>query len=119
MSLISSLTLFRVGIFFMLYTLSADFDQNLFQKNSFRNTIRVSNSMDPNQDRRNVGPDLDQNCLKRLSGSVDDKSHLARKTSIFHLYSEIYDRLTVRYWTDAINFLINVKMKNGSTVTQW
>ena len=38
----------------------------------FRNTIRVSNSLDPDQARHNVGPDLDPNCLQRLS--VDDTS---------------------------------------------
>ena len=42
------------------------------KKKSFRNTIRVSNSLDPDQVRRFVGPDLDLNCLKRLS--ADDKS---------------------------------------------
>ena len=39
-------------------------------KVSFRNTIRVSNSLDPDQARHTVGPDLDPNCLQRLS--VDD-----------------------------------------------
>ena len=34
---------------------------------SFRNTIRVSKSLDPDQDRRSVGPDLGQNCLQRIS----------------------------------------------------
>ena len=29
----------------------------------FRNTIRVSNSLDPDQDRHSVGPDLGPNCL--------------------------------------------------------
>ena len=43
-----------------------------FSKNSFRNTIRVLNSLDPDQDRHFVGPDLDQNCLQSLS--ADDKS---------------------------------------------
>ena len=38
----------------------------------FRNTIRVSNSLDPDQARCFVGPDLDPNCLQRLS--ADDKS---------------------------------------------
>ena len=38
-----------------------------FKKNSFRNTIRVSNSSDPDQARHFVGPDLDPNCLQRLS----------------------------------------------------
>ena len=31
--------------------------QNYFEKNSFRTTIRVSNGLDPDQDRRSVGPD--------------------------------------------------------------
>ena len=39
---------------------------------SFRNTIRVSNGLDPDQDRQNVGPDLGPNCLQRLS--ADNKS---------------------------------------------
>ena len=42
--------------------LSADFFFNLkselFQKNSFRNTIRVVNGLVPDQDRQNVGSDL-------------------------------------------------------------
>ena len=36
-------------------------------KYSFRNTIRVSNSLDTDHDRHSVGPDLDPNCLQRLS----------------------------------------------------
>ena len=32
----------------------------------------MSNSLDPDQDRHFVGPDLDPNCLQRLS--ADDKS---------------------------------------------
>ena len=43
------------------------FQNQLFLKNSFRNTIRVSNSLDPDQARHYVGPDLDPNCLQRLS----------------------------------------------------
>ena len=38
-----------------------------FAKKSFRNTIRVSNSLDPNQAQRFFGPDLNPNCLQRLS----------------------------------------------------
>ena len=47
------------------------FKSNFF-KYSFRNTIRVSNGLDPDQDGQNVGPDLSPNCLQRLS--ADDKS---------------------------------------------
>ena len=39
----------------------------IFFEKYFRNTIRVSNSLDPDQARRSVGPDLGPNCLKRLS----------------------------------------------------
>ena len=46
--------------------LSADFFQNTFLESSFRNAIRVSNSLEPDQAQQNVGPDLDPNCLKKL-----------------------------------------------------
>ena len=56
----------------MFWLLSVDFFKiNFFKKKSFRNTIRVSNSLDPNQARHFVGPDLDPNCLQRLL--ADDK----------------------------------------------
>ena len=41
-------------------------------KSSFRNTIRVSNNLNPYQARQNVGHDLGPNCLKKLS--ADDTS---------------------------------------------
>ena len=37
----------------------------------------MSNNLDPDQDRHSVGPDLDPNCLQRLSAD-DKKSQLAR-----------------------------------------
>ena len=33
----------------------------------FRNTIRVSNKLDPDQVQHSVSPDLGPNCLQRLS----------------------------------------------------
>ena len=50
---------------------SAYFFKIIFFNKSFRIAIRVSNSFDPGQDRRFVGPDLGPNCLQRLS--ADDK----------------------------------------------
>ena len=47
------------------------FKINCFKK-LFRITIRVSNSLDPDQDRHFVGPDLGQKCFQRLS--ADNKS---------------------------------------------
>ena len=52
---------------------SAEFFKINFFKNSFANTIRVSSSLDPDQDRHIVSPDLDPNCLQKFS--TDDKSH--------------------------------------------
>ena len=44
-----------------------------FFKNNFRNAVRVSNGVDPDQDRHSVGPDLSPNWQRLLA---DDKSHL-------------------------------------------
>ena len=61
---------------------SADFffQNQLLNKNAFRNIIRVSNSLDPDQARRFVGPDLGPNCLQRLS--ADDISRLSVKNVV-------------------------------------
>ena len=57
------------------FLLAADLFQNqLFRKKSFRNTIRVSNSLDPDQVRCFVEPDLGPNCLQKLS--ADNTSRL-------------------------------------------
>ena len=56
------------------------FQNQLFSKNSFRNSIRVSNSLDPDQNRHFVGPDLDANCLQTLS--ADDTSKQSYQMSI-------------------------------------
>ena len=39
----------------------------------FFNTIQVSKSLDPDQARRFVGPDLGPNCLQRLSAGIAGK----------------------------------------------
>ena len=49
---------------------SVDFSKLTFSKKSFRNTIRVSNSLDPDQARHFVELDLGPNCLQRLSGTT-------------------------------------------------
>ena len=47
---------------------SADFFFFYYSKLTFLNTsFRMSNGLDPDQDRRSVGPDLCSNCLQRLS----------------------------------------------------
>ena len=42
----------------------------IFKKDNFNNTIRVSYSLDSDQARRFVGPDLGPDCLQRLSEDV-------------------------------------------------
>ena len=64
---------------FACFLLSVDFLLKLtFSKKSFRNTIRVSNNLDPDQARRFFGPDLNPNGLQRLS-TEDKKSPLVGK----------------------------------------
>ena len=77
----SGFTLFASILYFVsnVWQLFAagDFSRRHFQmhfflgtlrvKNSFRNIIRVSNSLDPDQARHFVGPDLGPSCLQRLS----------------------------------------------------
>ena len=47
---------------------SADFFSKLtFSKSYFRNTLRVSNGLDSDQDQLSVGPELGPNCLERLT----------------------------------------------------
>ena len=48
-----------------------DFSKLCFLNESFWITIRVSNGLDPDRERHSIGPDLDPNCLQRLS--ADDK----------------------------------------------
>ena len=54
------------------------------KKSLYRNILRVSNRLNPDQDRRYVSPDLDSNVLQRLS--ADDKSHMAWRE--FKVYSQ-------------------------------
>ena len=48
------------------------FKFSVFEKKYFKNIIKVPNSFDPDRARHHVGPDLDPNCLQRLS--ADDTS---------------------------------------------
>ena len=56
----------------LLFVVCCFLTKSTFSKNSFRNTISVSNSLDPDQAQHSVGPDLGPNCLQKLS--ADDTS---------------------------------------------
>ena len=64
-----NLSLSPAGYFFhAFFVVTADFfSKSTISKKSFRNTNRVTNSFDPDQARRFVGPDLVPNCLQMLS----------------------------------------------------
>ena len=47
-------------------------------------TIRVSNGLDPGQDRLNVGPDLGPNCLQRLSAPLPQKELILKRSTWYH-----------------------------------
>ena len=44
-----------------------------FSRNSSVNSSKVSNSLDPDQARQDIGPDLGLNCLPRLSADDTGK----------------------------------------------
>ena len=56
--------LFAPWEMFTAFLSSADI---FFQNEPFRNMIRVSNSIDPDQARHSVWPDLGPHCLQKLS----------------------------------------------------
>ena len=64
-----------------------------FSKKSFRNIARMSNSLDPDQARRNVGPVLDRNSLDMISAhhTSRQKVHSAGKELMFSKYSKKFD----------------------------
>ena len=70
------LLLFLLLLFFSFFF-------SITSKDSFRNTTRVSNSLDPGQARRFVGLDLGPNCLQRLS--VDGTSRLRANEKVQRL----------------------------------
>ena len=56
------------------------FQNKLFLKTSFRNTIRVSNSLDSDHAKHFVGPDLGSYCLQMLS--ADDTGRVRAKINL-------------------------------------
>ena len=61
---INGVTLCMLGIFLYVCCHLLIFSKFTSSKSTFSNTIRVSNNLDPNQDRHSMGPDLGTNCLQ-------------------------------------------------------
>ena len=66
----------------------------------FINTIRVSNSLDPDQARHFVGPDLGPNCLQRLL--ADNKSHPQRAE--LNIKQPVDTTFWLKPWLKLISF---------------
>ena len=49
----------------------------------------MSNSLDPDQDRHSVGPDLGPNCLQRLSADDTKKGYLCRAEYFYVLHNSV------------------------------
>ena len=58
------------------------FFQNPFFQKNFRTTMRMSNSLDPDQARHFVGPNLGPNCLQKLSAN-DTRRHIVKGNQDF------------------------------------
>ena len=68
----------------------------------FFNTIRLSKSLDPDQARHFVGPDLGPNCLQRLSADIAGKELNTK---------QLVDTFWLKPWLKLISF--------GSTFSIW
>ena len=64
----------------------------------FFNTIWVSNSLDPDQTRHFVGPDLGTNCLLRLSADIAGKELNTK---------QLVDTFWLKPWLKLISFCSN------------
>ena len=72
----------------MLLLLSADFSKLTFSKNSLRNTFRVSNSLDPDQERHSVSRTfLDQGPHFLQRSLADDKCCCQQGKSFICLFA--------------------------------
>ena len=61
----------------------------------FFDTIRVSNSLDPDQARHFVGPDLGPNCSQRLSADIGGKELNTK---------QLVDTFWLKLWLKLISF---------------
>ena len=68
----------------MLLVSANFFSKSTFLRNSSRNTIKVSNCLNPDQAQHFDGPDLDPDCLQRLS--ADNTSRIRVKSPYLYFY---------------------------------
>ena len=105
----TSLTRCLLSNFACFFVVRRIFSKSSFSKNSFRNTIWVSNRLDPDQAWHSVGPNLCQICFQRLS--ADDISRqwvMHPNTSLTHcLQGNFACSFVFDWFFFKINFLNN------------
>ena len=82
-----------------------------FLKNYFRNTVRVSNRLDPDLDQHSVDTDLGLNCLQILIYGQTVCKGYKKMTSIAGFIAR---RLRAKFWPDCT--FPDTSMKFGTVV---
>ena len=100
-----ALTLCLLGNFSCFFSSADFFSKSLYSENSFRNTIRISNNLDPYQAYQFVRPDLSPSCLLRLS--ADDTS----MQRIKYLY--------LTYWLIYLSASDRIQWRQGCACVLW
>ena len=77
------------GKFFAFLSFADFFQNQLFSKNSFRNTIWVSNRLGPDQARHFVGPDMGPNYLQKLSADNTRRQRIKHKVFKYRIYIQV------------------------------
>ena len=73
---------------FSCFLLSADFFQNQLFRKILSGIPSVSNSLDPDQARQFVGPELGPNCLQKLSAEDISRQRVNTKELVTSLHEE-------------------------------
>ena len=90
------------------------FSKLILLKNSFRNTISVSNSLDPDQDQQNVGTDLSSNCFQRVSTDVKICGYRNKLTLSFYLNSLLDALHILTFHTNLLSHDISTQTHSWS-----
>ena len=92
---INQLLDFRILLFVLFFFHTLLLCHSLLFELDVFNTIQVSNSLDPDQARHFVGPDLGPNCLQRLSADIAGKELNTK---------QLVDTFWLKPWLKLISF---------------
>ena len=93
----------------MLFCRLLIFSKSTFQKNSFKKTIRVSNSLDPDQARHFVGPGLGPSCLQSLS--ADNTSRQRVNFSFFQELIKMHNESDAFFYSNTYDLTNSIQQQ--------